>query len=362
MSNRQELMDAVQRRKPARIPYTFDARPETQELLHAHLGLKASANLAEYFGCNTFDSLWSALGKSPALPEREARNRSGNPDERVDIWGIRRGIQETGGARYWEITGYPLAAAETVADIERYDWPRPAEVVFPDIPPGLDLAAWKRDRVILDMGYIGPYGIAWNMRGMEQVMLDMALNPGLVDAMVNKIEEFTLGCLDIVFTRYPGMLDLIGCGDDYGSQKGLLMSVDMINRFFFPSLKRHYDFGRKHGVSAYHHCCGAIFDLIPSFIDAGLEVLNPIQTSADGMEPVRIKKTFGRNLCFHGAIDTQQTLAHGTPKQVRAEVRQRMDELGPDGYILAPSHTLQPNVPMDNIVALYEAAQAYGKL
>ena len=94
--------------------------------------------------------------------------------------------------------------------------------------------------------------------------------------------------------------------------------------------------------------------MIPLLIDAGVVVLNPVQTSAIGMDPVKIKREFGKALCFHGAIDTQQTLAHGTPDDVRREVRERISQLGPEGFILAPSHTLQPNVSPENIVAMYE--------
>jgi uroporphyrinogen decarboxylase len=111
----------------------------------------------------------------------------------------------------------------------------------------------------------------------------------------------------------------------------------------------------------YHHCCGAIFDMIPLFIEAGVNVLNPIQTSAKGMDPVRLKKTYGKDLCFHGGIDIQQTLVTGTPDDVRAEVRSRIDTLGPDGYILSPSHVLQPDTPPENLAAMYEEAKRYGE-
>ncbi len=104
----------------------------------------------------------------------------------------------------------------------------------------------------------------------------------------------------------------------------------------------------------YHHSCGAIFGIIPALIEAGVQVLNPIQTSAAGMDPARLKREFGRQLCFHGAIDIQQTLVTGTPDEVRAEVRDRIDTLGPGGYILAPSHVMQPDSPSANIVAMYE--------
>ena len=357
MSNRQELMDAIQRRKPGRIPYTFDARPETVENLRRHLGLDACVDIGEHFGCNKFSGLWSAFGAGPTMPERQERNKTGDPRASVDIWGVRREAMEVGGATYWEISENPLADAETVADVERHDWPKPEEVVFPEIPKGFDAEAWKRDRVVIDMSYICPFGVPWGIRGLERIMLDLAINPEIVEAIVAKVEEFTLGCLDIMLNKYPGMVDLVGCGDDYGSQNGLMMSPEMISQFFMPSLRRHYDLARKHGVLGYHHSCGAIFEMIPLFIEAGVVVLNPIQTSAAGMDPARIKREFGDRLCFHGAIDTQQTLAHGTPEQVRQEVRDRIQQLGPNGYILAPSHVLQPNVRPENIVAMYEEVQ-----
>ncbi len=354
-------MDAIYRRKPSRIPYTFDAREETVVNLRRHLGLAADADVGRHFGCNSFSSLWSATGTGPRMPERQERNKAGDPNASIDIWGVRREMQEAGGAKYWEIARHPLGEAETVADIERHDWPKSEEVVFPELPAGFDVTAWKRDRVVIDMSYICPFGTPWAMRGLERIMLDMALNPEIVEAIVAKVEEFTVGCLEIMFRKYPGMIDLIGCGDDYGSQNGLMMSPEMIAKFFMPSLKRHYDLGRRHGVLGYHHSCGAIFEMVPLFIEAGVVVLNPIQTSAAGMDPVKLKREFGKELCFHGAIDTQQTLAHGTPEQVRQEVRERIAQLGPEGFILAPSHVLQPNVSPDNIVAMYEEVKAAGQ-
>ncbi len=354
MDNRQDLIDAVHRRKSARIPFTFDAREETVSGLRKYLGLANDTDLSDYFKCNRFDSPWSAFGNGPQMPERQKRYETGNPNASIDIWGVRREVQEAGGALYWEITKHPLADAETVADVERHDWPRPEEVIFPDIPPGFDIASWKKNRVVMDGSYLCPFGVPWAMRGLEKFMMDLFLNPEIVEAIVAKVEEFTLSCLKILLEKYPGMVDLIACGDDYGTQNGLMMSPEAIAKFFMPSLKRHYDLGKRHGALGYHHSCGAIFEMIPQFIEAGVVVLNPIQTSAAGMDPEKIKRNFGKDLCFHGAIDTQQTLAHGTPEQVREEVRKRVGQLGPEGFILAPSHSLQPNVRPDNIIAMYD--------
>lgn len=360
MNNRDTLLRAIRREQPSeRIPYTYDARPEANRRFKEYLGLGDDQSVAEYFDCNSFTSLWRALGGGPALPEREARNRTDEPGVSVDIWGCRRERIKAGSAVYDEVTFHPLAHAESVADIEAYDWPTPDEVVFPEIPEGFDLQDWKTDKLATEMGFIGPFGVPWALLGLEKMMIELAMNPALVEAVVAKTEEFTLGCLEIILDKYPGAFDMIGCGDDYGTQNGLLISNDMIGRFFMPSLKRHYDLGKKYGARGYHHCCGAIFEMIPQFIEAGVDVLNPIQTSAHGMDPARIKAAYGDRLCFHGGIDIQQTLVTGTPKDVRAEVRSRIETLGPAGYILAPSHTLQPDTPPENLVAMYEEVAAY---
>lgn len=363
MQNRVELMAAMRRQRPPRIPYTYAAEAVTDTMLKAHLGLAENASVAAHFGCNSFGSIWSAVGKGTDMPERKAKNarKPVAPGGVIDIWGIKREWVQAGNVRYMEITGAPLANAETVADVEAYDWPRPEEVIWPDMPAGLDLPAWKQkqDTVCMDGSYLCPFGIPWAMMGMEKMMMDMAVNPAVVEAVVAKVEEFTLTCLKTLLTKYPGGVDVIMCGDDYGSQTGLLVSPDMIRTFFMPSLKRHFDLGKKHGTLCYHHCCGAIFDMIPLFIDAGLDVLNPIQTSATGMEPKRLKAAFGKHLAFHGAIDIQQTLRTGTPAEVRAEVRSRIETLGPEGYILCPSHVMQPDAPMENIVAMYDEVRNY---
>ena len=361
MTSRDQLMCAIRRQAPiGRVPYTYEARTASDAVFRHHLGLADGESVADHFRCNRFTSLWAGIGAGPSLPDRAERNHTDEPGVSFDIWGCRREMIRAGTAVYSEVTRHPLADVQTIADVEAHDWPSPDEVVFPDMPPSFDLAVWKADKVILESGYIGPFGVPWVMLGLEKTMLDLAMNPGVIEAVVTKVEEFTLGCLETIFAKYPGAVDLMGSGDDYGTQNGLLISNNMIGRFFMPSLKRHYDLGRKHGVMAHHHCCGAIFDMIPQFIEAGLNVLNPIQTSAAGMDPARLKQAYGDDLCFHGGIDIQQTLVKGSPDEVRAEVRSRIDTLGPGGYILAPSHTLQPDTPPENLTAMYEEVESYG--
>jgi uroporphyrinogen decarboxylase len=359
MNNRQRMMAAINRQMPDRIPYTYEALPSTEDKLYAHLGLPRTTKLGDHFHCNRFSSVWDGIGACPSLPERTRRNETGNPNVRIDMWGVRRELITVGDAQYFEITKAPLAGMATVAEIEAYDWPRVEEVVLPDVPAGVDLKAWKQDKVIID-GPIGPFGIAWSMFGLECFMENLCGAPEIVEAAVSRIEAYTLAYMEKTFKKYPGIIDLVGSGDDYGTQQGLLMSPEMTKKYFMSSLKRHYDVGARYGAIGYHHCCGAIFDIIPAMIDAGLKVLNPIQTSANGMDPARLKKHFGKDLCFHGGVDIQTVLAHYTPAEVRAEVRRLIDELGPEGYIIGPSHVMQPDEPPENIVAMYEEIIEYG--
>ncbi|MFW5798834.1 MAG: uroporphyrinogen decarboxylase family protein [Planctomycetota bacterium] len=351
---RQDVLDAVARRVPHRIPYTYNAREETDRAFRDHLGLTDKQTIEEVYRCNRFTSPWSVIGGRWHVPGR-GRGRSGD-DEMVDLWGCRRVKTPYEGGYYYELAEPPLAGARTVADIEAYDWPDPSEIVWPELPENIDLEQARTDVVVNCMDFICPFGIPWAMRGMENLMTDVALNPAIVECMVEKVEQFTLAAMTEMFRRYPGVVDLVGCGDDYGTQISLFLSKDMIDRFFMPSLTRHYEVAARHGAAGYHHCCGAIVPIIPSFIEAGVKVLNPIQTSATGMDPAFLKKEFGQHLCFHGSIDIQQTLVTGTPAEVRDEVKDRIDTLGPEGFILAPSHVLQPDTPVENLQALYDAA------
>jgi uroporphyrinogen decarboxylase len=278
----------------------------------------------------------------------------------VTIWGTPMRRAEYPGGVYWEYDTPPLAAAETVADIEAYAWPDPDKVRFAPLPAP---EVWKprhAQTVIGDYSFIGPFGIAFQMRGMEALLCDMIANPALVDAILARIEAFTLPLLERFLDTYAGAVDYVGCGDDFGTQLGLVMSREHFARFFGPSLKRHFDLARARGVMCYQHCCGAIYELVPDLIECGVEVLNPIQVRAEGMDPARLKREFGDRLAFHGAIDVQHTLPCGTTEDVRSEVRERVAQLGPNGYILCSSHGMQTDIPPENIVAMYDEVRRLG--
>ncbi|HOS42635.1 MAG TPA: uroporphyrinogen decarboxylase family protein [Armatimonadota bacterium] len=357
MTSRERLLTAMRRGTPDRIPYTYHATGECAEALRAHLGLNSTEEIDGYFHCDRFGAVADLLGGGHITWNHGGETPDGR---RTTLWGTPLKRVEYSTGAYWEFDTPPLARMETAAEIDAYAWPDPDKVEFIPLP---EEAVWQPRRAGIVVGegaFIGPFGIAWQVRGMEALMMDMIADPENVEAIVANIEAFTLPLLARALDLYAGAIDYVSCGDDFGTQLGLLISREHFQRFFAPSLRRHFHLAKSKGVMCYQHCCGAIYDIIPDLIDCGVEVLNPIQVTAEGMDPARLKREFGGHLAFHGAIDIQQTLPTGTPDDVRREVRERIAQLGPDGYVLAPSHALQSDIPPENIVAMYEEVLAVG--
>ena len=156
-------------------------------------------------------------------------------------------------------------------------------------------------------------------------------------------------------------MDIVCQGDDLAMQDRAFIPLDMYNKYLKKYHKRIYDFIKtRTKAKIFHHCCGSVYELIPGLIDAGVDILNPIQTSAKNMEPDRLKKEFGKDLTFWGGIDTQKILPYGTPMEVSDEVKRVMEIMGKDGgYIFAPGHNIQALVPPENIEAMMNAALKY---
>ena len=160
-----------------------------------------------------------------------------------------------------------------------------------------------------------------------------------------------------MFAAAPGRIDLLRIADDLGMQHGLLVSPALFERAFVPRLVKLIDMAHSHGVRVMFHSCGAIVPLIERLIEIGVDVLDPLQVAADGMDPHLIKERFGGRICLHGSIDTQHVLHHSSPQDVSDTVCTMIDVLGAGGgFILSPSHVLQTDVPTENVVAMYETA------
>jgi uroporphyrinogen decarboxylase len=193
------------------------------------------------------------------------------------------------------------------------------------------------------------------VRGWEGMFLDMAERPDWVHFLCRKFTDFYLEDYTRAAEISEGRIDIFLLISDLGSQNGPLISLAMFRKFIAPYLKEMIELIHSLGAFVLFHSCGAIRPFIPDLISLGIDVLDPIQPTGPDMTPESLKADFGAQLSFHGGIDMQQLLPNGTPEQVRREVRRYCDILGRGGgYILAPAHLFQPDVPPENVLACYE--------
>lgn len=196
------------------------------------------------------------------------------------------------------------------------------------------------------------------MRGMEAILLDVALHPAFVRELLDRLADHILETIRILVRTCP--FEGIAVSDDYGTQRGMIMSPEDWRALVKPCLAGIYALAKGHGLAVFHHSCGNIVPIIGDLIDIGLDILHPIQPEA--MDVLFLKREFGRRLCFCGGIPTQTLLVSGTPEEVRAEVRRLKRVMGAGGgYILEPGITIQADVPRDNLVAMIEEARVPGR-
>jgi len=195
---------------------------------------------------------------------------------------------------------------------------------------------------------------AWTLRGMENLLADMILNPGFVDDLMDRILEYNLKVIDHLL---PYDLDCVRFGDDWGQQNGLIMGPRLWRRFIKPRVAQMYARVKAAGKYVMQHSCGAIQELFPDLIDMGLDIFNTFQPEV--MDVDWIKREYGGHLTFYGGISTQQVLPRVGPDEVRDVVRRMIDRIGTDGgYIVAPTHAIPRDVPPENIVAFIETVQS----
>ncbi len=286
--------------------------------------------------------------------------------QKGNLWGLEYRPIEYGEGQglYNEIASHPLAHMTTVEEIHAYDWPSPDWFDYSNVPAQLEA---NPERPVVGGGY-EPFLLYCQLRGMEQAMMDLALNPEIVDATLDHIFHFHYTCNERLFEA-AASCQTKGIGitytyvaEDLGTQSSLLMSEANVDRFLKPKMKKMIDLAHEHGIFAFHHSDGAVRPLLPGMVAIGIDLLNPIQWRCDGMDRAELKASFGGKLVFHGAVDNQKTLPFGSVKDVRNEVIENIGILGAGGgYICAPCHNIQPNTPTENIVALYETVHDEGR-
>ncbi|MDH7499946.1 MAG: uroporphyrinogen decarboxylase family protein [candidate division NC10 bacterium] len=375
LTPRERVRRAISRQEPDRVPLDLGTTTSTtmvegaHERLKQYMGISGQTRLISVM----FQLVWveeailrelkidlrPVMGKGPSRP----RGGFGPQGTFVDEWGVT--FRRPPGGLYYDIVSSPLREA-TWKDLESYPFPDPLD-------PGRVAGVEEEARMLhenTDYAVVGSAGgptnifeLSWYLRGLDQFLIDLVSDKPFAHALLRKITDLQKARYGEFLRKTGKYLDIIRAGDDLGTQGQPLLSPALYREMIKPYHREFFSFLKEHTDAALmFHSCGNVYPLIPDLIEAGVDILNPIQVSAKDMEPARLKREFGDRLAFSGAIDTQHVMPHGTPEEVEEEVRQRIKELGPGGgYLIASVHNIQPDVPPENVVAMFRAGLRYGR-
>ena len=342
MRSRERVLSAVRLEEPDRTPADYKGEPEVDEMLARRLGASSRDEI--------LDRLEIDVRRiEPRYVGPPAKRLDGGVFE--DYWGIRSKRLEASHGTYDQHVETAVFRATTVEELARHSWPTPD--FFDHSVMRAQCERYPEHAILYEGSDL--FTRPCILRGMENLLLDMVERPELAHFIFEKFTAFYCEDLTRALEATRRGFQLYCEWSDFGTQQGLLISVPMWREFCAPYLKRLIDVCHSGGVKFMLHSCGAIRQLVPDFIAIGVDILDPIQVAARGMDPAGLQREFGDKLCFHGGVDTQTTLPFGTPEEVRGAVRDRVATLGArGGYILAPGHNIQPDTPVENILAMYE--------
>jgi uroporphyrinogen decarboxylase len=374
MNSRERVLCALNHEEPDRVPFFLGVGGATSllapanEKLMAHLGVKAESRCTSraFQYARMDEGLMARLGSDgqPLIfgPAPGALSKHISPAQFVDEWGLDWQLKP--GVLYYEKVNAPLRNA-TLADIEHYPWP---DLAHPSRFVGVAQEARRlRDETpyaIVALSGSMMYDLCWLLRGMDTWLMDLAADPDFAHALLRKVTDLWVAGVTAMLKEVGPYIDLIVTSDDLGTTDGPFISVEMYRRMIKPYHAEFFGAIKKMTkAKIFFHSCGSVYPLIGDLIEVGVDVLNPVQVSAKNMgDTARLKREFGKNLSFCGGIDTQRVLPRGTPEEVRAEVRRRIRDLAPGGgYIAAAVHCIQPDVPLENVLAMCDEVAASGQ-
>jgi len=274
----------------------------------------------------------------------------------VDEWGIKWGR----GPYYYDMIDHPLRNA-TIAELETFQWPNPAD---PGRTRGLEkeakiLRETTDFAIVADSIYGGLFETAWWLRGFEKLMVDFYKNIEFVEVLLDRLLELFKSFYTEFLRSVGGYVHVVQFGDDYAMQTGPIVSPQLFRRFIKPGLKELYDhIHQTTKAKIFHHSCGSVRALIPDLIEAGVDILNPVQPSAANMEPESLKRDFGSSICFHGGLDVQRLLPFENAENISREAEKVAETLGAGGgYVFASAHNMQAFTPPENICAAFDSVR-----
>ena len=371
-THRERVMKAIDHLQPERIPLRIMGPAKRGEWFE-HFGVVDYFGLCDRLQLDFRDVRPIYTGQNTALG--------------LTIWGIEYGHVSYEGSGYSALRGrVPLADATSVSDVENFLWPNPDEFesstaaeVLKGIPDqarmvrvqyaveqeGLTRQEVLRGKQPPQEGVVGGEWLPlictlFNLFGLEDVLIKLHTEPKIIECAVARIEEFLLELSRRLLEEIRGLADILWYGDDFATQNGLMLSPEHWRRFLKPTYKKLFDLAKSYGLEVWFHSCGTFRPVLPDLIDMGIDVWETVQVHLPGNDPKVLKREYGQDIAFYGAINTQSTLPFGTPEDVRKEVRERIRILGAGGgYICGSDHSIMPDVPYENVLAMIDEAKSF---
>jgi uroporphyrinogen decarboxylase len=299
---------------------------------------------------------------APSTYERTFRDE-GNCNTFLDEWGIGWRMPKQGGF-FFDMYQHPLAEARGIDDLGDFPWPDPVDPQrFEGLRERAKALHDQRKAVVLAPHCVGPTEMHAFLRGWRQYYLDFVLNPRLVESIMDRVVELKMAFWERALAEVGEYVDVVMEADDVAGQDRMLVSPDTFRAVLKPRYARLFSsIKEKTQAKLFLHSCGAVREVLWDFVECGVDILNPVQKSASGMDLLELKREFGRDLVFWGGgVDTQRVFGTGTPRQVRDDVRRSIDALAPGGgFVFATVHNTQANVPPENFMAMWETLQEVG--
>jgi uroporphyrinogen decarboxylase len=302
-------------------------------------------------------------GVGAVLTPQDSQYKVISDKEYIDEWGIRRIF--TG--LYWDIVDSPLRGA-TASDLDHYRWPDVESVDMEQIKSFIKESKYLYENtdylICADLPVYGIFELGCWMCGFDDFMTKMALDEEFINKFFEIILQYQKRIIEIYYGAIGKYIHYTASGDDFATQSSLFVSPNMFRRLIKPYFKERIRYTKEFTKAAYlHHSCGSVFPLIDELVDCGVDILNPLQPKTKNMEPWRLKKTYGDRIVFHGGIDIQDILPHGTEESIESSVKETIEVLLKDGgYIFAAAHNIQEDVPPQNVIYMYQTARKYGKM
>jgi uroporphyrinogen decarboxylase len=375
LSSRERVTLALDHKEPDRVPIDLGSIASTVRTVDLYDRLKVYLGLA-------VDKKIRHFADEHVIPDEEILQAL-----HVDTWYLRTNVPKSWKKKRldaytivdeWEVpwskapgslytfpVSYPMKTSG-MEEVEKFPWPDPHD---PSRYEGLRERAQKLFReteyalVAEGLTGVGIFDMSWHLRGMENIFMDMLLHPDFTEALFQRLTDFYVGVYQDYMQAVGDYIQMVIYYEDLSGQDGPLISPDLYRKFIKPGHRRIFKAIKEYTrAKICVHTCGSVYAFLDDYVDLGVEVINPVQISAKDMDPKLLKQNYGSALSFQGGIDTQRFLPRATPLEVEEEVRRLMRILGQGGgYLITSCHSIQPDVPPENIVALFSSAVKHGR-